>query len=141
MTATTMATHPTDDSLLAIGTARGDVFVCDVADHKVLSKLKVSRNVPVKFGVFARHSSVLFVNSVESVIKCDYSTPPYCIAMTEQMTWSRRQFDLCHLRPTTDPRCHSYAIVPVVVPPATPPADAHKLDDYDVTALPYLTSS
>ncbi|EGD74109.1 hypothetical protein PTSG_06119 [Salpingoeca rosetta] len=103
-------------------------------------KLKVSRNAPVKFGIFARHSSVLLVNSVESLIKCDYSTPPYCIAMTEQMTWSQ-QFDLCHLRPTTDPRCRSYAIVPVVVPPATPPADAHKLDDYDVTALPYLTSS
>ncbi|EGD81843.1 hypothetical protein PTSG_02558 [Salpingoeca rosetta] len=75
MTAATMATHPTDDSLLAIDTARDDVFVvCDVADHKVLSKLKVSRNAPVKFGVFARRSSILFVNSVESVIKCDYST-------------------------------------------------------------------
>ncbi|EGD78043.1 hypothetical protein PTSG_09681 [Salpingoeca rosetta] len=49
MTAATMAAHPTDDSLLAIDTARGDVFVCDVANHNVLSKLK-------------------------SVIKCDYST-------------------------------------------------------------------
>ncbi|EGD72974.1 hypothetical protein PTSG_13215 [Salpingoeca rosetta] len=52
-----------------------------------------------------------------------------------------QQFDLCHLRPTTDPRCRPYVIVPIVVPPATPPAEAHKLDDYDVTALPYLTSS
>ncbi|EGD79557.1 hypothetical protein PTSG_10407 [Salpingoeca rosetta] len=126
MTAATMATHPTDDSLLAIDTARGDVFVCDVANHNVLSKLKVSRNAPVKFGVFARHSSVLLVNSVESVIKCDYST---------------EQFDLCHLRPTTDPRCRPYVIVPIVVPPATPPADTQMLDDYDITTLPYLTSS
>ncbi|EGD79270.1 hypothetical protein PTSG_09688 [Salpingoeca rosetta] len=91
--------------------------------REVLSKLKVSRNVPVKFGVFARRSSILFVNSVESVIKCDYSTPRYCIAMTEQMTWPY-------------PRCRPYVIVPIVVPPATPPAEAHKLDDYDVTALP-----
>ncbi|EGD78049.1 hypothetical protein PTSG_12810 [Salpingoeca rosetta] len=89
--------------LLAIDTARGDVFVCDVADHKVLSKLKVSRNVPVKFGVFARRSSILFVNSVESVIK-----------------------------PQMPPLRH----VPIVVPPATPPADTQMLDDYDVTALP-----
>ncbi|EGD72963.1 hypothetical protein PTSG_04694 [Salpingoeca rosetta] len=33
-------------------------------------------------------------------------------------------------------RCRPNAIVPIVVPPATPPAEAHKLDDYDVTALP-----
>ncbi len=73
------------------------MFVCDVANHKVFSKLKVSRNVPVKFGVFARRSSILFVNSVESVIKCDYSTPPYCIAMTEQMTWSCAITSACSL--------------------------------------------
>ncbi|EGD77420.1 hypothetical protein PTSG_08518 [Salpingoeca rosetta] len=167
MTVTTMATHPTDDSLLAIGTARGDVFVCDVANRKVLSKLKVSRNVPVKYSVFARHSSVLFVNSVESVIKCDYSTGQHSTILhrndraddmvmcdhqhllTVSSSVSRgrvalwalgptlnramiptEQFDLCHFRPTTDPRCRPYAIVPIVVPPATPPADAHKLDDY-----------
>ncbi|EGD80399.1 hypothetical protein PTSG_10653 [Salpingoeca rosetta] len=161
MTATTMATHPTDDSLLAIDTARGDVVVCDVANHKVLSKLKVSRNAPVKFGVFARHSSVLLVNSVESVIKCDYSTGQHTTILhrndraDDMVTVSRgrvalwalgptlnramiptQQFDLCHLRPTTDPRCRPYVIVPIVVPPATPPADTQMLDDYDVTALP-----
>ncbi|EGD81092.1 hypothetical protein PTSG_13135 [Salpingoeca rosetta] len=167
MTVTTMATHPTDDSLLAIGTARGDVVVCDVANRKVLSKLKVSRNVPVKYSVFARHSSILFVNSVESVIKCDYSTGQHStilhrndraddMAMCDHQRlltvsssvsrgrvalWAlgptlnramipTQQFDLHHLRPTTDPRCRPYAIVPIVVPPATPPADAHKLDDY-----------
>ncbi|EGD81242.1 hypothetical protein PTSG_11279 [Salpingoeca rosetta] len=34
------------------------------------------------------------------------------------------------------PRCRPYVIVPIVVPPATPPADTQMLDDYDVTALP-----
>ncbi|EGD76392.1 hypothetical protein PTSG_07515 [Salpingoeca rosetta] len=161
MTSSSSSNNRSSSNLLAIGTARGYMFVCDVANHKVLSKLKVSRNVPVKFGVFARRSSILFVNSVESVIKaddmvmCDHQrllTVSSSVSRGRVALWAlgptlnramipTEQFDLCHFRPTTDPRCRPDAIVPVVVPPATPPADAHKLADYDVTALPYLTSS